>query len=98
MSPRSALRPFLLSFALGLFAAKICEWLNTPLPWLIGPLFATAAARIAGARLSTPVKVREAGQWTIGTALGLYFTPAVLKVLGSYAVFIAAGVVFALAL
>jgi membrane AbrB-like protein len=98
MSPNSALRPFLLAFAIGLFASKICEWFNTPLPWLIGPLFVTAAARMAGTRLHTPVRVREAGQWTIGTALGLYFTPAVLKVLASYSVFIAASVVFSLVL
>ncbi|MGH8806625.1 MAG: AbrB family transcriptional regulator, partial [Noviherbaspirillum sp.] len=69
-----------------------------PLPWMIGPLFATAAARMAGVKLHTPVQVREAGQWAIGTALGLYFTPAVLKVLVSWLGFIVGGVLFALLL
>jgi membrane AbrB-like protein len=39
-----------------------------------------------------------AGQWAIGSALGLYFTPAVLQVLASYVGFIAAAVVFAIVL
>jgi uncharacterized protein len=91
-------RPFLLSFALGLLSANLCEQLGTPLPWMIGPLFATAAARMSGINLRTPMQARAAGQWAIGTALGLYFTPTALKVLASYSGFIAAGVLFALAL
>ena len=95
---RSTLQPFLLSLTIGFIAALLCDWLDTPLPWMIGPLFSTAAARMAGVKLYNPVQVREAGQWAIGTALGLYFTPPVLKVLESYLGFILAGVVFALVL
>jgi uncharacterized protein len=95
---RSDLRPFLLTLLLGVVAAHICVWLDTPLPWMIGPLFATAAARLAGVDLRCPVPVREAGQWAIGTALGLYFTSTVLMVLAAYIGFIAAGVVFAILL
>ncbi len=95
---RATLLPFLLSLATGLVSAKLCEWLKTPLPWMIGPLFSTAALRMSGVRLATPVQVREAGQWAIGTALGLYFTPVVLTVLASYVGFIALGVLFALVL
>jgi membrane AbrB-like protein len=92
------LRPFLFTLVLGFVAAQVCVWINTPLPWMIGPLFATAAARLCGANLSCPVSVREAGQWAIGTTLGLYFTPAVLVILISYIGFIAAGVAFAVVL
>lgn len=95
---RTTLKPFLLTLTIGFLAALFCDWLNTPLPWMIGPLFSTAAARMAGTQLHTPVQVREAGQWAIGTALGLYFTPAVLTVLISYVGYIAAGVLFALML
>jgi membrane AbrB-like protein len=98
MSNLVLLRSVLLTLAIGLVAAWLCEWLRTPLPWMIGPLFAAAALRMAGADLRAPVQVRQAGQWAIGTALGLYFTPAVLKALASYLGFIAAGVAFALAL
>jgi membrane AbrB-like protein len=96
--PNTDLRPFLSTLALAYTAAHVCVWLNAPLPWMIGPLFATAAARLCGVDLRCPVSVREAGQWAIGTALGLYFTPAVLLILMSYIGFIGAGVAFAIAL
>ncbi|HJV51558.1 MAG TPA: AbrB family transcriptional regulator [Noviherbaspirillum sp.] len=79
-------------------AAALCVWLKTPLPWMIGPLLSTAAARMAGLDLRAPVQLREAGQWAIGTALGLYFTPAVLQTLASYVGCIVAAVLFALLL
>lgn len=86
------------ALATGLLGAAICLWLHTPLPWMIGPLFATAALRLAGRELACPVRVREAGQWAIGTALGLYFTAPVLAVLTVYTPWIAGAVLFALAL
>lgn len=91
-------RPVVFTLLLGLIAAQFCAWVNTPLPWMIGPLFSTAAARLAGIDLRCPVPIRQAGQWAIGTALGLYFTPPVLKVLASYLGFIGLGVLFALLL
>lgn len=91
-------RAFLSALAAGILAALLCAHLDTPLPWMIGPLFATAALRLCGMELSAPVRVREAGQWAIGTALGLYFTAPVLAVLAARAGWIAAAVVFALAL
>ncbi len=91
-------RPVLAALLLGSIAAKLCEWLNTPLPWMIGPLFFTAGACMAGANLRCPVQIRQAGQWAIGTALGLYFTPAVLLILLPYAGFIVLSVGFALVL
>jgi uncharacterized protein len=91
-------RCFLQALAAGLLAAFFCRWLDTPLPWLIGPLFASAALRIAGADLCCPVPARAAGQWAIGTVLGLYFTPAVLAVVVARAGYIALAVAFALAL
>ncbi|MFL6717556.1 MAG: AbrB family transcriptional regulator, partial [Burkholderiaceae bacterium] len=90
----SDLRSFLLTLLLGLAAAGLCNLFHTPLPWMIGPLFASAAARMAGIALFCPAQVRQGGQWAIGTALGLYFTPLVLGVLASYAVWIAVGLAF----
>jgi membrane AbrB-like protein len=93
-----ALRPVLSAFVIGLAAASLCVWLKTPLPWIIGPLFATAIARMAGLDLRCPVPFRQAGQWAIGTALGLYFTPSVIAILVSYIGVIALAVAFALLL
>jgi membrane AbrB-like protein len=90
------LRQFVPALALAFCAAQLCIWLDTPLPWMIGPLFATAGACMLGTPLRAPVQAREAGQWAIGTTLGLYFTPPVLAVLGTYCGSIALAVVFAL--
>lgn len=75
------LHGFLPAVALAAAAALGCVRLDTPLPWMIGPLFSTALVCMLGARLATPVQAREAGQWAIGTALGLYFSAPVLAVL-----------------
>jgi len=72
-----------LTLLLALAAAKLCVALRTPIPWMLGPLLATAAASLAGAPTASVGPLRDAGQWTIGTALGLYFTPQVVALVGS---------------
>jgi membrane AbrB-like protein len=92
------LRQFVPALALAFAAAQACIALDTPLPWMIGPLFSTAAACMLGARLRAPVQAREAGQWAIGTALGLYFSAPVLAVLARHALWIGLAVAFAVCL
>lgn len=65
-------------------AGFVFSWLRLPLPWMIGPLAAMALCNLAGAELRAPRGGREIGQITIGTALGLYFTPAVVREVVSY--------------
>lgn len=75
---------FVRALAIALPAGALCQWLRTPLPWMIGPLVACAIASGRGAPLACPVAARAAGQWAIGTALGLYFTPEVVAGLARY--------------
>ena len=79
--------PFLLRVALTLMlalgAAGLCVALHTPLPWMIGPLLATAVASMAGAPTESWTPLRNSGQWVIGAALGLYFTPQVTALVAS---------------
>lgn len=79
-------------------AAQACIALRTPLPWMIGPLLATALLSIAGTPTDSDRRLRNAGQWTIGTALGLYFTPEVAALVASLWWAIALGIVWALLL
>lgn len=58
-------------------AAELCVWLRTPIPWMLGPLLLTALASMAGWPTRSANLLRNGGQWMIGTALGLYFTPQV---------------------
>ena len=97
MKPGTRL-PLIGALLLALIAAELCVWLDTPLPWMIGPLFSTAAACMLGAPLHAPIQVRAAGQWAIGTALGLYFTAPVVAALVSYSGWILLAVLFALVL
>jgi uncharacterized protein len=72
----SGLNP-LLALLLCAGAGAAFASLRLPLPWMIGPLLAMATCNFAGAELRAPRGGRALGQILIGTALGLYFTPAV---------------------
>jgi len=87
-----------LTLLLATLAAALCVALGTPIPWMLGPLLATAIASVAGLPTRSSAWLRNAGQWVIGCALGLYFTPQVgTLVLGLWWA-IALGIVWALAM
>ncbi len=79
-------------------AAQLCLWWNTPLPWMLGPLIATSLASMGGAPTASWGMARNAAQWTIGAALGLYFTPSVTALVASMWWAIVLGIAFALLL
>lgn len=78
-------------------AAQGCVAWGTPIPWMMGPLVATALLGLAGVPVASAHALRNSGQWVIGVALGLYFTPEVGRLIGSLVGFIALGVVWACA-
>jgi membrane AbrB-like protein len=84
--------------AIALTGALLAVWAHIPLPWMLGALLLTAAVRIGGVRTVCPRPARNAGQWVIGTSLGLYFTPQVIGHIGTNAGPIIVGMLFALAL
>ena len=92
------LMPAVAGLGLALAAAFVWGIAKLPLPWMIGPLLATAIARIAGLPVIAAPGGRQAGQWIIGTALGLSFTPLVVDRVGGVAGLILLGALFAIAL
>ena len=68
-----------LTLAAALAGALLANGLRLPLPWFTGPLLTLAAANMAGAHLPSLPHARDGGQWIIGIALGLYFTPTVTR-------------------
>ncbi|MBS1162801.1 MAG: putative ammonia monooxygenase, partial [Burkholderiaceae bacterium] len=76
--PTGALRGALTAAA-ALAGALLASRLHLPLPWFTGPLLTLAIANMSGARLPALPHARDAGQWIIGIALGLYFTPTVTR-------------------
>lgn len=93
----AALR-LVLTLAAALTGAALALWAQVPLPWFLGPLLLLAAINMAGAGLPSLPHARDAGQWIIGVALGLYFTPAVTREILRLAPWIAANIAFVLAL
>lgn len=85
-----------LTLLLALAAALGCVWLRTPIPWMIGPLVATSVASILGRPTRSFAPLRNAGQWVIAVALGLYFTPQVTALVATLWWAIALGIVWAL--
>ncbi len=86
------------ALAVSVGAGYVCMLLRTPIPWMLGPLFTVAFLRIAGVDISAPPPARYIGQWIIGTSLGLYFTPSVLREVAGLWYLLAAGAVLAIAL
>ena len=87
-----------LTLLLALAAAGLCLVLQTPLPWMIGPLLATAVLSMLGGPAESWTPLRNTGQWIIGAALGLYFTPQVVALVAGLWWAIALNIVWALAL
>ena len=91
-------RRLALTLGAALLAAWLCEALRVPLPWMIGPLLATAGAAVAGLPVRASSRLRNAGQGLIGVALGLYFTPPVVALMVTLAPAVALGALWALLL
>lgn len=79
--PLRALALISLTLAIAGIAGAGAAAIHTPLPWMLGPLFSVAALRVLGLPLRSAPGGRHVGQWAIGTALGLYFTPDVIALL-----------------
>jgi hypothetical protein len=84
----------LATIAVALLGAVGATWLRLPLPWFTGPLIAVAVANMSGARLAPLPYARDAGQWIIGTVLGLYFLPDVVREVLRLAPWIVAATLF----
>lgn len=91
-------RRIALTLVLALLAGAGAAHLRLPLPWMIGPLLAAALGGVLGAPVAASHRLRNAGQWGIGVALGLYFTPQVARQVAALLPAIALGVLWALAL
>ena len=81
---RTGAWPVMLGVLVCLLAGGIATAIHLPLPWMIGPLWAVALLRIRGVHIAPVRGGRQAGQWVIGAALGLYFTPETVSFLAAH--------------
>lgn len=64
-------------YAMAAAAGGLFQWLNFPLPWLIGPLVLVGALYASGQITATiPKSTRFVGQMVVGLQIGVYFTAA----------------------
>ena len=88
----------LLTLAIAAAAGWLFMRLRSPLPWMLGPLLVSAALSIVGLPLTASRRLRNGGQWVIGTVLGLYFTPEVAAQVARLAPWTLLGALWALGL
>lgn len=88
----------LLTLMLAGAAAKLCHSLHLPIPWMLGPLLATALVTLGGLPTRSDPRLRNFGQWLMGASLGLYFTPLIVAQLIDLWWAVLAAVVWALTL
>lgn len=86
----------LLALAVCAVGGSLASMVHLPLPWMTGPLVAMAACRFSGVEVDAPGFARPVGQIIIGTALGLYFTPAIAFQVIAYAPFMILAGLFAM--
>ena len=88
---RERLPGVLKALAVGIPAGYIFDLLNTPIPWMIGPMIAVATLSLMGVRMHSPPYARHLGQVILGSAVSLYFTPPVVAALaGNFPAIVAA--------
>ncbi len=76
-SRSSAVARSLFGLSVGVAGGLLFQWLDTPSPWLLGPIFAVACVNLAGLPAASPAGGRQGGQVILGTVIGLYFTPEI---------------------
>lgn len=78
---REQLPGLLRALAVALPAGWLFDWLDTPIPWMIGPMVAVAAVNLMGITVYSPPYARQTGQVILGSAVGIYFTPPMVAAL-----------------
>ena len=66
------------TLAIGCAGGVVAWLLKVPLPWMLGPLIATAAVGLAGGPIHPVREARTFGQVIVGASIGLQFTQALL--------------------
>src|SRR5262245_63427110 len=91
---RGRLPTILKTLTIGIPAGFLFDRLHAPIPWMIGPMIAVAAAfNLMGVRMYSVPYGRQMGQVILGSAVSLYFTPAVVAELAAHLPAIAAATV-----
>lgn len=73
----------LLIYAGALSFGVVGNWLNLPLPWMIGALVFSTAVRMSNLPVQVPSVTRPIGQIIVASSVGLSFTPTAVAALST---------------
>lgn len=80
MHPRrldvSRLRHIILVYLGALAFGFVGNWMNLPLPWMIGAMIFAMSLRLSNLQVRVPAVTRPIGQMLVASSVGLSFTPA----------------------
>jgi uncharacterized protein len=96
-APRPPLHKILLALAIGTGGAWVASLLDVPLAWMLGAMFTTTVAAIAGLPVALPVVFRTAMIAVLGVMLGSGFAPEILDRIGDWSISLAGLAVYTLA-
>ena len=72
------------AIVVGIAGGLAFNWLGTPMPWMLGPLFACLVLCLFGIPLASPVVFRPPMTAMIGVMMGAGYSPALLGQIGSW--------------
>ena len=67
-----------LTYGIALVGVAVFLWLDIPLPWLLGPIFACLVAALLGVPMQGFKLLNETMRTILGVAVGATFTPVLL--------------------
>jgi membrane AbrB-like protein len=73
-----------LAIGVGIVGGLVFSWLGTPMPWMLGPLFACLLVCLFGMPLASPVAFRPPMAAMIGVMMGAGYSPALIGQIGSW--------------
>ncbi|MBB3105400.1 AbrB family transcriptional regulator [Azomonas macrocytogenes] len=71
-------KPWILTPPIGALGGYLAQWMNWPLPWMIGALVGVALYRCLGHSTQAIPQGVKVGQWIIATGIGLHFNQQVM--------------------
>ncbi|MFT5181835.1 MAG: membrane AbrB-like protein [Alphaproteobacteria bacterium] len=78
---RADLGKFALAITLGTVGGSIFNYLDLPLPWMMGAMFATGMSTLGGVKLKMDSRLRTLMILVLGVLLGGAFSPEILKLI-----------------
>ena len=77
---RADLGKFALAIAIGTAGGAIFSYLDLPLPWMMGAMFATGVSSLGGAKLKMDSRLRTLMILVLGVLLGGAFSPEIIQI------------------